>query len=52
VEVKTATKKQTSEKDKTKGKGVSYEVESERDIKDEVTSVPASRDAPCHETNL
>jgi hypothetical protein len=36
VEAEKATKKQVGKKGKTKGKGVSYEVKSDKDIKEEV----------------
>jgi hypothetical protein len=36
VEAEKATKRQVGKKGKTKGKGVSYEVESDKDIKEEV----------------
>jgi hypothetical protein len=36
VEAEKATKKQVGKKGKTKGKGISYEVESDKDIEEEV----------------
>jgi hypothetical protein len=36
VEAEKATKKQAGKKDKTKGKGVSYKAESDKDIEEEV----------------
>ena len=51
VEAKKATKKQVGKKGKTKGKGVSYEVESDKDI-EEVENQSESDIGDCIVVNV
>ena len=47
VEAEKATKKQVGKKGKTNGKGVSYEVESDKDIEEEVENQSKSDIRDC-----